>query len=448
MPINWGLEYLRGNIPESRLSYPEQSPPEEPAVGVTDTRAVFTRGGVNVPDNDQEVNTSEIQQSEVLKNPAKENQLKNQVNQAIGPKQLLESIVAYLRKYLVCDDHQYTVLALWIVHTWIFRKFRSVAYLDIRSPESQSGKTLCLQLLQPLCNDPLIAAGLEPATMVMSMLIKDKIMDRERARSTLLFDDCQHTFAPSERQRILAMLNSGSRIPCLNMDRIKVYDAFNPKAFATSGRLPRSLAARCIPILLRRKKPSEVVTRFNGQQAKANLSLKESLETWVNANEDLFEDASNHLPALPPAFTARQLDCAEPLVYIADLAGGPWPQRARTALVALFEVADCSEGLQMLSDIRSMFHLRNNPEHILTRDLLAELITHENRPWAAWHGKSGKKLGRLLSPFGISSQTLWEGEDSFKGYKLEDFQDTWERYLPPLSVTPQQSQPTATKETT
>ncbi|HEY6967757.1 MAG TPA: DUF3631 domain-containing protein [Candidatus Angelobacter sp.] len=435
MSVDWGLEYLRGIFPPTgpEQSAREQARREKPVVST----------------NYQEVNPSEIQKSQappqIIAGPANSNAVGplNHVQQShyghADVRELLDSIVAYLRKYLVCDDHQYTVLALWIFHTWIFRNFRSVAYLDIRSPESQSGKTLCLQLLEALCNDPLIAAGLEPATMVMSMLVKDKIMDnRDRARSTLLFDDCQHTFAPSERQRIVAMLNSGSRIPCLNMDRTKVYDAFNPKAFATSARLPRSLAARCIPILLRRKKTSEVVTRFHGEEAEteANVNLKKSLESWVNANEDLFEDARNNLPTLPPAFTARQQECAEPLVYIADIAGGPWPQRARTALVALFEVADCSEGLQMLSDIRSIFHLRNNPEELLTRDILAELITHENRPWGGWHAKSWKKLGAILGPFNIFSRDIWDGKGNLKGYKLKSFQDAWERYLPPIEPGP------------
>ena len=434
--VDWGLEYLQGIFPPtgSDHSARAQTKPEKSVVPAN---------------NQQEVNTSAIQKSQEQAPPQRitggpPNHVEQFHSDHPDARELLDSIVAYLRKYLVCDDHQYTVLALWIVHTWTFRNFRSVAYLDIRSPEPQSGKTLCLQVLEPLCNDPFIAAGLEPASMIFSMLINDEeVHNREQARSTFFFDDCQHTFAPSERQRILAMLNSGSRIPCLNKDRWKTYDAFNPKAFATSGRLPRSLAARCIPILLRRKKPSEFVTRFNGAEAHANADLRDNVENWVEANKHLFEGANAKLPTLPPGFNPRQQECAEPLVYIADIAGGSWPQKARTALLGLFEVADCSQGLQMLSDVRSIFHVRNNPEQLFTRDLLAELTTHENRPWGGWHLKAGQKLAELLSPFGISPQTLWQGKDSCKGYKLKNFEEAWERYLPPLLVA---SQPPETAE--
>ena|SRR5215468_7942518 len=34
---------------------------------------------------------------------------------------MLDSIVAFLRHYLICDDYQLNLLALWIVHTYCFQ---------------------------------------------------------------------------------------------------------------------------------------------------------------------------------------------------------------------------------------------------------------------------------------------------------------------------------------
>jgi hypothetical protein len=66
----------------------------------------------------------------------------------------------------------------------------------------------------------------------------------------------------------------------------------------------------------------------------------------------------------------------------------------------------------------------------------------EGHPWAEW--KNGKPitqngLARLLRKFGILSGTirLDEGQTA-KGYKREDFEDAFSRYLPPQTVTPSQ----------
>jgi hypothetical protein len=50
-----------------------------------------------------------------------------------------------------------------------------------------------------------------------------------------------------------------------------------------------------------------------------------------------------------------------------------------------------------------------------------------------------RRLAQLLKPFGIRSRDV-RTNGSKKGYKLEDFQDAWERFLPP-------SRPSATSAT-
>src|SRR5215468_7077391 len=75
------------------------------------------------------------------------------------PVEMLDSVIKFLRRYLVCEDYQYTILALWIVHTWCFHSFPTAPYLQIRAAESHSAKTLCLRLLAALSNAPWFATG-------------------------------------------------------------------------------------------------------------------------------------------------------------------------------------------------------------------------------------------------------------------------------------------------
>ena len=59
----------------------------------------------------------------------------------------------------------------------------------------------------------------------------------------------------------------------------------------------------------------------------------------------------------------------------------------------------------------------------------------DTRPWSEWGPKSGRRLGTLLRNFGIISSHLHgSGNTDFRGYRMEDFQDAWERYLSPLTT--------------
>src|SRR5215468_8091052 len=83
--------------------------------------------------------------------------------------EMLDAVAALLREYLVCTDHQINILALWIVHTWCFDAFPSTPYLDIRSPEPQCGKTLCLQLLNALSSGAWLTSGPAPPILMKQL---------------------------------------------------------------------------------------------------------------------------------------------------------------------------------------------------------------------------------------------------------------------------------------
>src|SRR5438552_19050161 len=101
----------------------------------------------------------------------------------------------------------------------------------------------------------------------------------------------------------------------------------------------------------------------------------------------------------------NQVVDSEPLLHIADLIGGEWPQRARQALVNVFALAafeDFYSSRQILSDLRDAFAAKGNPGWISTADLVAFLHTLDDRAWDEWNkGKpmKPKDLARLLEPF-------------------------------------------------
>jgi hypothetical protein len=355
---------------------------------------------------------------------------------AISGAELLDEVAALIRKYLVCDDHQLTLLTLWTAFTQCHEPFSAAPYLDIRSPEFHCGKTLCLDLLHFL-TEATVFTGTAPRLLIENLLAGRRFDDlRRNTPFTILLDNCHHTFSSSERQPIIALFNSGAEGMGTFLWGDERYCVFGPKAFAGNAPLPRSLASRCIPIALRRPKPSEKYTRFQWDVAwPAARIIRQRLFQWLQDNSLSFDNvAQTELPNLPPTLSPGQRKCSEPLLHIADLVGGSWPARARVALSSVFNLEEASTNTQLLFDIRNIFHEKNNPEYLATSDLLSELSAMDTRPWSAWNSKSGRRIGSLLRPFGVAPTHLNRSEGQFRGYLIASFQEAWERYLPPASA--------------
>ncbi|HEY6249847.1 MAG TPA: DUF3631 domain-containing protein [Candidatus Angelobacter sp.] len=365
--------------------------------------------------------------------------------------ELFDSVAAYISQYLACDQNQLTVLTLWSAYTWSYKHFPAAVYLNVRSPGPQSGKTLCLSLLCHLSANTSFAAGISPGELKRRLLIPKNRIGPGEFNSTVFLDDCHHTFSASERQASLALLNSGADADSCYPSSGEEYSVFGPKAFAGNAPLPQSLASRCIPITLNRKKPSDVVSRFHRESARdAAIKLVDKLTSWTSANRKSLEAAAAKAPPpLPPGLTPREQASAEPLLHIADLIGGAWPEKVRTALINIFRLAEGVDGIELLCDIRAIFYVKKNPQYLSTKDLLSTLRGLEHRPWSGWGLGSGKKLGQLLHPFRIHSRSLHiESQTTFRGYLFEHFKDAWERYTPPLNVDSGTKNPSATGSAT
>jgi hypothetical protein len=84
-------------------------------------------------------------------------------------------------------------------------------------------------------------------------------------------------------------------------------------------------------------------------------------------------------------------------------------------------------------------------EEIRSADLVEEMVTDLERPWAQWkHGRplTQKQLAGLLKPFGITSETVHPaGRPHGKGYKRTSFLEAWAAYLPPAQPSQNTSSP-------
>jgi hypothetical protein len=143
-------------------------------------------------------------------------------------------------------------------------------------------------------------------------------------------------------------------------------------------------------------------------------------------------------PEMPVGVTNRDADVWEPLLAVADVAGGTWPQRARDAAVVLVKEAKDSTpslGVRLLADLQTMF---GTADQLATTTLLDKLHQIDEAPWGDMRGKPLSDIGlaKRLKGYGIKPKVLRNGDHTFRGYAKEDFYDAWKRYLPPLDAKP------------
>jgi hypothetical protein len=197
--------------------------------------------------------------------------------------QLLKDISAFIGRYLQCSEHQRTVLALWALHTHCLPAARMTPYLAIQSAEKQSGKTLCLQLLSMLCEDPIFTASFTANTLTRRL---------DQHISTVLLDECQSIFGTRNRSKnpaLQALLACGNYCGAGYTDSKHERNTFAPKAFAGMGHLPESLADRSISIILEplNENTARSAQRFNHQAVNAAKPIQERLQSWALQHDSI-----------------------------------------------------------------------------------------------------------------------------------------------------------------
>jgi hypothetical protein len=344
---------------------------------------------------------------------------------------VLDGIEAFLRRYVVLAHSEAVVaVVLWVAHTHAVGYAEATPYLAVTSPEKQSGKTRLLECLRHLARgSSSILITPTAATIYRSL--------EAMPAGTLLLDELDAAFRDhSDRyEEVRAVINAGHRrgatVPRSvpgpkNTWTVKQFEVFGPKALAGIGKLPDTIADRSIPIRMLKRKRSEPVEKFRDRVVRGQAEpLVVDLVAALEANPPGLE------AAIPAELPDRAGDAWEPLLAIADAAGGAWPTRARRAALVLHASAEQDEslGLRLLADLRRVFE-ETDTARISTADLLTALKADEEGPWANdRYPFTAHRLARLLSPFGIRAKQMRIGPVSLKGFEREEFVDSWDRYL-------------------
>ena len=339
---------------------------------------------------------------------------------------LLDDTASFIRRYVVLSDAQLWTTALWVAHTHTLDAFECTPYLQITSATMRAGKTLLLETFALLVAKPWFTGRTSTAALVRKM---------DRDVPTLLLDESDAAFTgePEYAATLRGVLNSGYRRSgystlCVGSGSeltVRDFATFGAKAIAGIGVLPSTVADRSVTIELKRMTKGERVERFRERKApEVAEPIRARLEAWATDAVERLRDAR---PELPDSLHDRAQDVWEPLMAIADTAGGRWPERARRAAVELMgEPVDPDVNVELLHDIGAIFD-DINATFIGSTELVGKLAELDSRPWGDWrHGQSitTRAVAERLRLFGVYPRS----NGSVRGYDRDSFEDAWTRY--------------------
>ncbi|MFI7101938.1 DUF3631 domain-containing protein [Streptomyces sp. NPDC050161] len=342
-----------------------------------------------------------------------------------------------------------TAATLWVAATHLQRAWQHAPRLAVVGPAKRCGKSRLLDVITETVHHHLITVNASPAAIFRSVTDEDP--------PTLLVDEADTLFgsvkAAEKNEELRGLLNAGHQRnrPTLRVSgpdhKPQAFPTFAMAALAGIGDLPDTIMDRSVVIRMRRRAAGEQVAAFRtGRDTPALHEVRARLAAWLTP---LYAQAMDMEPAMP--VEDRAADTWEPLVIIADLAGGEWPTLARTACRAMtdYEAGQDDEGglrTRILVDIRRAFAAVGDPAVLRTSSLLEYLNGDKEAPWAE-HGAGGltpRGLQLLLKDYGIgSANRRFPDGTQAKGFARNQFLDAWARYCPEATPQAHPTQPVA-----
>ncbi|WP_241779144.1 DUF3631 domain-containing protein [Streptomyces rimosus] len=359
----------------------------------------------------------------------------------VGPltegEQALADLRAQVRRYVILPGEEtLTAVTLWVAATHLQRAWQHAPRLAVVGPAKRCGKSRLLDVVTETVHNHLITVNASASAIFRSITDEDP--------PTLLVDEADTLFGTAKvaekNEELRGLLNAGHQRnrPTLrvggNDHKPQKFPTFAMAALAGIGDLPDTIMDRSVVIRMRRRGPGEKYDSFRtGRDTPALHRTRGRLSAWL---KPLYRQAMDSEPDMP--VEDRAADTWEPLVIVADLAGGEWPGLARNACRTMVghEAGQDEEGglrTRILVDIRRAFAAEGDPAVLRTSRLLDHLNADKEAPWAE-HGANGltpRGLQLLLKDYGISSanRRFPDGAQA-KGFARNQFVDAWYRYCP------------------
>ncbi len=328
--------------------------------------------------------------------------------------------------HCVTTEHERTALVLWSLATYGYDHYRIFPRLLAISPERRCGKTTLLEVVAALCRNSIQASNLTPAIISR---IKSIVCD-----PTLLIDEAD-TFIKNADGNIKGLINSGHTksgaqvLKCVGDSHTpQVFDTWHPMVIASIGALEDTIMDRSIIINLRRKRPSENVQRLPSDLSEEWKDWRSKALRWFMDNASTLNDSNQ----VEPEYRGndRAVDNWVPLFTLAKAVNDTWYSRCEAAYAELVNEVEMELPTLLLSDIRSHVVKATNTR-ISSSSMVQSLLADETAPWADMR-LTPARVASMLAPYNIKPKDMRIGGKVLRGYESTQFEDAFERYLPPI----------------
>jgi Protein of unknown function (DUF3631) len=273
---------------------------------------------------------------------------------------LLDVTRQWIGTYAALGEPELDTVTLWAAHCHARDEarvlvFRVTPRLWLLSSKPGSGKTRILELLNLICPRT-FDTTLEPT---MPGLVKT--ISQEQA--TVLIDEGDILFGSGKRREsVRAVINGGYRRTgtVLTGSRGKATrdSVFGPIAVAAldamesqTGDTLKATLSRGIKIRMHRAVGDAAPARLDRTAEEQGAKLQAFLAAWAAQERDALTDAT---PEIPEGVEGRAAEIWEPLLAIADAAGGHWPDRARAACQMLALAGPRDDGELIGNELRTL----------------------------------------------------------------------------------------------
>jgi len=349
--------------------------------------------------------------------------------------ELLDEVHAALTKFVVFPSVAAAIATtLWITATHALPAWQHATRLAIMSPQKRCGKSRLLDIIAALSFNPILSTDMSTA------VIFRKIGSNDYESPTLLIDEADAIFGTKikaeQHEDLRGLLNAGFQRDrtvwrCVGPSQTPTqFNTFSMAALAAIKSLPDTIVDRAVVIDLKRRRSDETVSRFRlRRDIKPLHELRDRLTAWARDSDRMatFNDTE---PEVPDSVEDRQQDAWEPLIAVADAAGGAWPASARKACLELCK-QDNDDDLdkRLLSDINDVFTTAQPATFMLSQMLVNELKSIEDAPWSSLDKPlSVYSLAARLARYGVKPDR-GSGPDQRRGYDIRWFSDAFERFL-------------------
>lgn len=351
----------------------------------------------------------------------------------------LERLESFIRRFIVLPDgSDYTLVVLWIAHTFFTHLIKTTPRLAIISPEYGCGKSRVLEVLESLCFK---GEKLDYFTRSYLMRTVDSVRAEFGKSPTLLIDELDSVWGRKgdDGEAVRAFTNSGYRDSGFygitegegkNRKATK-FRTFAPMALAGKGEIiPESVVTRGFTIRLQKRKAEQPIEDFLGRNDVTSRAeeLRELLSIWADS-----AGGNLNFDALLPV-RDRDREVWSPLFMMAELADESWVERVELALVRHLAVSkddSVPRERQLLADICKVWVPAD--DKLRSAHLLTALISFPETEWSTLlYGKpiTEKYLAKKLKTYGITPQNLRFGDNTYKGYRWFEIERACKIYLP------------------